>query len=52
MCKVFHNLIAEIIDIRRFVKDDNLASYAGLVDVNIKQGIMRKRSQPIFSIID
>ena len=32
------NLIAEIIDIRRFAKDDNLASYAGLTKKEYSTG--------------
>lgn len=35
-------LYAEIIDIRRFVKDDNLASYAGLVKREYKTGKSEK----------
>ena len=32
------SLVAEIIDIRRFIKDDNLASYAGLTKKEYSTG--------------
>ena len=41
-------LIAEIIDIRRFVKDDNLASYAGLGKTEYKTGSNEKEIPNIF----
>lgn len=45
-------ITAEIVDIRRFVREDNLASYAGLCKREYKTGKMRKKFQTIFSIGD